>query len=210
MSDHANAARQPATTSTKEIVISVRDLVVQFGEHRVMDGLDLDVFRGEVLGFVGGSGQGKSVLMRAILGLLHKRAGVIRLFGQDRDALPPRQLRALEQRWGVLFQNGALFSSLTVRQNIQMPMRENRNISQRFMDDMLPKIGASTYTISRQAIIDMPQGDNTPLDKVILQMPGVSYDIKSWLSFCFTKENNKYHSERIKRSQESANDSCKP
>ena len=67
---------------------------------------------------------------------MHKRAGVIRLFGQDRDALPPRQLRALEQRWGVLFQNGALFSSLTVRQNIQMPMRENRNISQRFMDDL--------------------------------------------------------------------------
>jgi len=63
MSDHANAARQPAVTSTKEIVISVRDLVVQFGEHRVMDGLDLDVFRSEVLGFVGGSGQGKSVLI---------------------------------------------------------------------------------------------------------------------------------------------------
>ena len=136
MSDHANAARQPATNSIKEIVISVRGLVVQFGEHRVMDGLDLDVFRGEVLGFVGGSGQGKSVLMRAILGLLRKRAGVIRLFGEDRDALPPRQLRALEQRWGVLFQNGALFSSLTVRQNIQMPMRENRDISQRFMDDL--------------------------------------------------------------------------
>ena len=73
MSDQANAARHRATISTKEIVISVRDLVVQFGEHRVMDGLDLDVFRGEVLGFVGGSGQGKSVLMRAILGLLHKR-----------------------------------------------------------------------------------------------------------------------------------------
>jgi len=136
MSDHANATRQPATTSAKEIVISVRDLVVQFGEHRVMDGLDLDVFRGEVLGFVGGSGQGKSVLMRSILGLARRRAGVIRLFGQDRDALPPRQRRALEQRWGVLFQNGALFSGLTVRQNIQMPMRENRDLSTRFMDDL--------------------------------------------------------------------------
>ncbi|MGA9824530.1 MAG: ATP-binding cassette domain-containing protein [Methylocystis sp.] len=136
MSDQANAAPRPVSTLTKEIVISVRGLVVQFGGNRVMDGLDLDVFRGEVLGFVGGSGQGKSVLMRAILGLLRKRAGVIRLFGQDRDALPPRELRALEQRWGVLFQNGALFSSLTVRQNIQMPMRENRDISQRFMDDL--------------------------------------------------------------------------
>ena len=74
--------------------------------------------------------------MRTILGLVRKRSGTIRLFGQDRDALLPRELRMVEQRWGVLFQNGALFSSLTVRQNIQMPMRENRNISQRFMDDL--------------------------------------------------------------------------
>ena len=96
-----------------------------------MDGLDLDLYRGEVLGFVGGSGQGKSVLMRTILGLVRKRSGTIRLFGQDRDALLPRELRMVEQRWGVLFQNGALFSSLTVKQNIQMPMRENRDISQR-------------------------------------------------------------------------------
>jgi phospholipid/cholesterol/gamma-HCH transport system ATP-binding protein len=136
MTDPAKAIPQSAANPPREIVISVRDLVVQFGDHRVMDGLDLDVFRGEVLGFVGGSGQGKSVLMRTILGLVHKRSGVIRLFGEDRNALPPPQLRALEQRWGVLFQNGALFSSLTVKQNIQMPMRENRDISQSFMDDL--------------------------------------------------------------------------
>ncbi|QGM48104.1 ATP-binding cassette domain-containing protein [Methylocystis heyeri] len=117
-------------------MISVRGLIVEFGAHRVMDGLDLDVRRGEVLGFVGGSGQGKSVLMRTILGLVQKKAGSIRLFGQDRDALPPRELRLLEQRWGVLFQNGALFSGLTVKQNIQMPMRENRDLSQSFMDDL--------------------------------------------------------------------------
>jgi len=136
MTDPAKAIPQSAANPPREIVISVRDLVVQFGDHRVMDGLDLDVFRGEVLGFVGGSGQGKSVLMRTILGLVHKRSGVIRLFGEDRNALPPPQLRALEQRWGVLFQSGALFSSLTVKQNIQMPMRENRDISQSFMDDL--------------------------------------------------------------------------
>ena len=125
-----------AATAAPEIVIGVRDLIVEFGAHRVMDGLDLDVYRGEVLGFVGGSGQGKSVLMRTILELVRKKAGSIRLFGEDRDRLAPRQLRRLEQRWGVLFQNGALFSALTVRQNIQMPMRENRDISQRFMDDL--------------------------------------------------------------------------
>ncbi len=119
-----------------EAVIRVRDLLVGFGDHIVMRNLDLDVYRGEVLGFVGGSGQGKSVLMRAILGLVRKRAGRIELFGADRDTLSSRQRRLLEQRWGVLFQNGALFSSLTVRQNIQMPMRENRRVSQRLMDEL--------------------------------------------------------------------------
>ena len=72
---------------SREVVIRVRDLVVEFGRHRVMKGLDLDVYRGEVLGFVGGSGQGKSVLTRAILGLLHKTSGRIEVFGQDRDRL---------------------------------------------------------------------------------------------------------------------------
>ncbi|WP_202620473.1 ABC transporter ATP-binding protein [Methylocystis heyeri] len=130
------AINGPSAGNDPEILISVRGLIVEFGAHRVMDGLDLDVRRGEVLGFVGGSGQGKSVLMRTILGLVQKKAGSIRLFGQDRDALPPRELRLLEQRWGVLFQNGALFSGLTVKQNIQMPMRENRDLSQSFMDDL--------------------------------------------------------------------------
>lgn len=120
----------------REVVISVRDVVVGFGDKLVLKGLDLDVYRGEVMGFVGGSGQGKSVLTRAILGLTPMRSGTIRVFGQDRDALAPAQRRALEQRWGVLFQNGALFSGLTVKQNIQMPMRESREISQRLMDEL--------------------------------------------------------------------------
>jgi phospholipid/cholesterol/gamma-HCH transport system ATP-binding protein len=120
----------------REIIISVRDLVVGFGDKLVMSGLDLDVYRGEVLGFVGGSGQGKSVLMRAILGLVPTRGGSIRIFGEDRDNLPLEGRRALEQRWGVLFQNGALFSGLTVKQNIQMPMRETRDLSPRLMDEL--------------------------------------------------------------------------
>ncbi len=126
----------PPPAAPPETVISVRDLVVGFGDRLVMNGLDLDVYRGEVLGFVGGSGQGKSVLMRAILGLTPIRRGRIHIFGQDRDALPPAQRKALEQRWGVLFQNGALFSGLTVKQNIQMPMRESRDLSQRLMDEL--------------------------------------------------------------------------
>ncbi|MBU3889923.1 ABC transporter ATP-binding protein [Methylosinus sp. KRF6] len=127
---------KPQPSATRETVIRVRDLVVAFGQTLVMRGLDLDVYRGEVLGFVGGSGQGKSVLMRTILGLVEKRSGLIELFGQDRDRLSSAERRRVERRWGVLFQNGALFSSLTVRQNIQMPMREARHISARLMDEL--------------------------------------------------------------------------
>ncbi|MBG0794744.1 ATP-binding cassette domain-containing protein [Methylocystis sp. H62] len=133
-SAHANDAAQPRPN--RDVIISVRDLVVGFGDKTIMKGLSLDVYRGEVLGFVGGSGQGKSVLTRAILGLTPTRGGSIRVFGQDRDALAPLERRALEQRWGVLFQNGALFSGLTVKQNIQMPMREMRDLSQRLMDEL--------------------------------------------------------------------------
>ncbi|MFM8647584.1 MAG: ABC transporter ATP-binding protein [Methylocystis sp.] len=124
------------TNQDSEVIIRVRDLVVGFGEKLVMNRLNLDVYRGEVLGFVGGSGQGKSVLTRAILGLVPIRAGSIEVFGQNRNALDPAHRRALEQRWGVLFQNGALFSGLTVKQNIQMPMREMRQISQKLMDEL--------------------------------------------------------------------------
>lgn len=122
--------------SEREVIISVRDLVVGFGDKLIMNRLNLDVYRGEVLGFVGGSGQGKSVLTRAILGLVPTRSGNISVFGQYRDALPPAQRKLLEQRWGVLFQNGALFSGLTVKQNIQMPMRETRVLSPRLMDEL--------------------------------------------------------------------------
>jgi phospholipid/cholesterol/gamma-HCH transport system ATP-binding protein len=126
------AERRP----NRDVIISVRDLVIGFGDVTIVKGLNLDVFRGEVLGVVGGSGQGKSVLTRAILGLVPARGGAIRIFGQDRDALAPAERRILEQRWGVLFQNGALFSGLTVKQNIQMPMRETREISHHLMDEL--------------------------------------------------------------------------
>lgn len=117
-------------------VIRVRDIVVGFGEKIILDKLNLDVMRGEVLGFVGGSGTGKSVLTRAILGLVPKRAGKIEVFGQDLDHLSVDERLALEQRWGVLFQHGALFSALTVMQNIQVPMREYLTLSQELMDEL--------------------------------------------------------------------------
>jgi phospholipid/cholesterol/gamma-HCH transport system ATP-binding protein len=119
-----------------EAVISVRDLVVGFGGATVLDSVTLDVFRGEILGFVGGSGAGKSVLMRTIIGLLPKREGTIEVFGTDLAGLDGDERRAVERRWGVLFQQGALFSSLNVRQNIQFPMREHLDLSPRLIDEI--------------------------------------------------------------------------
>ncbi|MFO1148446.1 MAG: ABC transporter ATP-binding protein [Alsobacter sp.] len=119
-----------------DAIIRVRDLKVGFGERMVMNGLDLDVYRGEVLGFVGASGAGKSVLTRTILGLVKKRSGSIEVFGQDLDTLSPKDRSAVERRWGVLFQQGALFSSLTVKQNVQVPMREYLKLSQGLMDEL--------------------------------------------------------------------------
>ena len=117
-------------------VLSVRDIHVAFGSQVVLEGLDLDVAHGEILGFVGGSGTGKSVLMRTILGLNARQGGTIRLFGQDVDEATPDEMIAIDRRIGVLFQHGALFSGLTVRENIQFPMREYLDWPQRLMDEI--------------------------------------------------------------------------
>jgi phospholipid/cholesterol/gamma-HCH transport system ATP-binding protein len=114
---------------TGETIIKVRDLAVGFGERLVIDGLDLDLYRGEILGVVGGSGSGKSVSLRAIVGLLQKQRGTIEIFGTDVDEAGTEERRALERRWGILFQQGALFSSMTVQQNVEMPLREHTDLS---------------------------------------------------------------------------------
>ena len=124
-----------------DAIIRVRDITVQFGKTRVLDGLHLDVKRGEILGFVGPSGAGKSVLTRTIIGLVPKVAGKIEVFGTDLDS-NEKERRNIERRWGILFQQGALFSSLTVRQNIQFPVREYLKVSQRLLDEiMVAKLG---------------------------------------------------------------------
>src|SRR6202000_2283106 len=120
-----------------DAIIRVRDITVQFGSTRVLNGLNLDVKRGEILGLVGPPGAGKSVLTRTIIGLVPKVAGRIEVFGVDLDKADTRQRRAVERRWGILFQQGALFSSLTVRQNIQFPVREYLNVSQRLLDEIM-------------------------------------------------------------------------
>jgi phospholipid/cholesterol/gamma-HCH transport system ATP-binding protein len=107
-----------------EPIISVRGLRNGFGDQIVHDGLDLDVKRGEVIGVVGGSGTGKSVLMRSIIGLQTPLAGEIDVFGEPMVGRDEDEAKHVRRRWGVLFQGGALFSNLTVAENIEVPIRE--------------------------------------------------------------------------------------
>lgn len=127
---------EQASAAASDAIISVRDVTVAFGEKVVLDKLSLDVVRGEILGFIGPSGSGKSVLMRAILGLTRKRSGRIKLFGLDVDEVADSQRMEIDMRMGVLFQHGALFSALTVLENIQVPMREYLQLSPRLMDEL--------------------------------------------------------------------------
>lgn len=121
---------------TSDIILQASGINVSFGETQVLKDLSMDVRRGEILGFVGASGAGKSVLLRTILGLTQKQAGKIVLFGQDLDKASPAERMAVDMRVGVLFQHGALFSSLTVLENIQVPMREYLDLPPRLMDEL--------------------------------------------------------------------------
>jgi phospholipid/cholesterol/gamma-HCH transport system ATP-binding protein len=132
-----------------EPIIRVRGLVTRFGDETVHDGLDLDVFRGEVLGVVGASGSGKSVLLRTIIGLNRPVAGRIEVLGRNILEVAEADQREIEKHWGVLFQDGALFSSLTVAQNIEVPLKEYYDMPLSLMDEIAAfKVG----------IVGLPEG----------------------------------------------------
>src|SRR5215475_3129513 len=120
--------------AANEPIIRVSNLTVGFGERLILNELNLDVRRGEILGFVGASGAGKSVLTRTIIGLMPKRSGRIEVMGVDLDGVDENTRRSVERRWGVLFQHGALFSSLSVRENIQFLVRELMKVSDRLLN----------------------------------------------------------------------------
>jgi len=118
-------ASPAATPQAAEPIIRVRGLVNRFGEQLVHDGVDLDVYPGEIIGVVGGSGSGKSVLMRSIIGLRRPDEGQIEVLGVDARSEDPEDRLHIERNTGVLFQDGALFSSLTVGENVQVPLKEH-------------------------------------------------------------------------------------
>jgi phospholipid/cholesterol/gamma-HCH transport system ATP-binding protein len=117
-------------------IMSVRGLTNRFGAQVVHEQLDLDILQGEVIGIIGGSGAGKSVLMRSILGLQPYQAGRVWWFGQEVATLDPEARRALERRVGVMFQDGALFSSLTVLENVMVPLKEHSRLDPRFIAEL--------------------------------------------------------------------------
>lgn len=114
--------------STPETVLQIRDLVVRYGANTVLDGVDMTVQRGEIRVILGGSGSGKSTLLKGILGLTDVARGQITMLGADMIGVGEKQRGQLMQRIGVLFQNGALFGSLTVAENIALPLREHRQL----------------------------------------------------------------------------------
>jgi phospholipid/cholesterol/gamma-HCH transport system ATP-binding protein len=127
----------PENSKSDDIVIRVRGLVNGFGTKILHDHVDLDVRRGEVMGVVGGSGTGKSVLLRSIIGLIRPLEGDVEVLGQKTgDDIESPHMRELEMRWGVLFQEGALFSSQTVAENIQVPLREYTSMRPELMDEI--------------------------------------------------------------------------
>ena len=126
-----------AAPATLDAVVRVRGLVTRFGSQTIHENLDLDIRRGEVIGIVGGSGTGKSVLMRTVIGLKDPEGGRIEVLGEDLHALPPPRRREIEARWGVLFQNGALFSAQTVAQNVRVPFNEHTTLPDKLVRDLI-------------------------------------------------------------------------
>lgn len=119
-----------------DVVIKLRNIATRFGSHVVYENVDLDVRKGEIMGLIGGSGTGKSVLLRTIIGLQPQSAGRITILGVSMEDASDREKAAVRRQWGVLFQDGALFSSLSVGENIQFPLREFTNLGTHMREEI--------------------------------------------------------------------------
>jgi len=120
-----------------EKVIEVRDLVAYYGERRILDGVSMDVYTGEIMVIIGGSGSGKSTLLRHVMALEHGTSGTVKILGRDPAALDAREGLDLRKKIGVAFQGGALFSSMTVGENIMLPLYEHTVLDRKTMEIMV-------------------------------------------------------------------------
>jgi phospholipid/cholesterol/gamma-HCH transport system ATP-binding protein len=136
-------------------VIEVKDVVNQFGQQVVHDGVNLTLEEGEVLGLVGGSGSGKSVLLRTILGLNKPKEGQVLVFGKDIYTLPEAEKKELQERWGVLFQEGALFSAFTVIDNVGIPLREHTDKPEKEIGE-IATAKLETFGLKKESITKFP------------------------------------------------------
>lgn len=136
--DSAKAEKKnaPKAADAAEAVVSLRGITNRFGKNSVHENLDLDIYKGEIIGLIGGSGSGKSVLLRTILGLNRQAEGSVVIMGVDMDKVSEKEKASIRRRWGVLFQDGALFSSLNVGENVQFPLREFADLSKDMMRDI--------------------------------------------------------------------------
>ena len=123
-----------AAAVSEEVVIAMHKVCTRFGSHAVHTDLDFEVRRGEIVAIAGGSGSGKSVLLREMIGLLRPTSGTVKVFGTDLAALTEDQMHALRLRWGVMFQRGGLFSALSVRDNVGLPLREQGQLDPALID----------------------------------------------------------------------------
>lgn len=121
----------------REAVIEVENLITHYGEHRVLNNIDLTIRAGEILVIMGGSGSGKSTLLNHLLGLLSPTSGTVRILGKDINTLSQLEMTELRRKMGVAFQGGALFSSMTVGENILLPLREHTNLDEQTMQIMM-------------------------------------------------------------------------
>ena len=134
--EQPTSVSQRSALGTAEAVVRLRGITNRFGKNSIHEKLDLDIFKGEILGLIGGSGSGKSVLLRTILGLNKQAEGTVTIMGVDMDAAPEKEKAGIRRQWGVLFQDGALFSSLSVGENIQFPLREFADLSAPLMREI--------------------------------------------------------------------------
>ena len=167
-------------SDNKDVVISISKLYKSFGENHVLQGIDLELYRGENLVVLGRSGTGKSVLIKIIVGLLRSDSGIVKVFGKEVDKLDKKELRELRLKIGFLFQHSALYDSMTIRENLEFPLVKNkRNISRKEIDgsvkDVLEAVGLSDTINQLPSELSGGQQKRVGLARTLIMKPEIIF-----------------------------------